>query len=118
MKILQVPAQITAIGTLKDRTIKVGLSSLSEWPDEEITKLLGFRGSAGWFMFAESDTDFDNIDIPDEAIGDAPKTPSQRLRGVLYVWWEQQGKKGTFDEFYKAKMEHLISQVKEKLDAS
>lgn len=43
------------------------------------------------------------------------KTPSQRLRGVLYVLWEQTGKSGDFETFYRQKMEGLINLIKNKL---
>lgn len=43
-------------------------------------------------------------------------TPSQRLRRVLYVYWQQQGSKGYFDTFYKQEVEKIINQVKVKLE--
>ena len=53
------------------------------------------------------------------------KTPSQRLRNVLYVLWEQEQPKETnskgvityvdFDLFYKRKMNELINFIKNKL---
>ena len=45
------------------------------------------------------------------------KTPSQRLRGVLYVNFEQanEGYK-TFTDYYNAKMEKIVNHYKEKLD--
>lgn len=60
--------------------------------------------------------------IPDE-IGkdfdmDDPikKTASQRLRGVLFKYWESLGSNGEFEEFYQEKMEVFIAHVKTKLD--
>ncbi len=44
------------------------------------------------------------------------KTPSQRLRGVIFVWWEQMGRPDEFEVFYKKTMEKIIDQVKDKLD--
>ena len=44
------------------------------------------------------------------------KPASQRLRAVLYVLWEQQGNKGTFEDFYKMQMEKFISAVKDKFE--
>lgn len=44
------------------------------------------------------------------------KTPSQRLRAVLFVWWQQQNKPGEFEEFYRINMNRLIEHVKSKLD--
>ena len=44
------------------------------------------------------------------------KTPSQRLRSVLFVYYEQAGIKGKFDSFYRQSLEKFIDQVKEKLE--
>lgn len=44
------------------------------------------------------------------------KSPSQRLRSVLYVYWKQNGLKKDFATFYKEKMEGIIEMVKSKLD--
>jgi len=43
------------------------------------------------------------------------KTPSNRLRNVMYVLWEQEGAKGEFDDFYKRQMEKVIEVFKGKL---
>lgn len=45
------------------------------------------------------------------------KTPSQRLRNVLYVNFEQ-GNEGysTFTDYYNAKMEKIVNHYKNKLD--
>lgn len=44
-----------------------------------------------------------------------PKTPSQRLRGVLYRLWEKDESDISFDQFYEDKMEVLIEYLKEKV---
>lgn len=44
------------------------------------------------------------------------KTPSQRLRNTLYIWYEQTKPDTTFEVFYKEKMESLIQFVKNKLE--
>ena len=48
------------------------------------------------------------------------KTPSQRLRGVLFIYFKEQQKKGlkeTFDTFYARHIEKLIEYVKAKIDS-
>lgn len=48
---------------------------------------------------------------------DAGKSPSQRLRGVIYRLWEQNGKEGgSFEIYYRMVMELLIEKYKEKLN--
>lgn len=42
------------------------------------------------------------------------KTPAQRLHGVLYVHWTQEGKPGDFETFYRQKMGLIIEGYKSK----
>jgi len=44
------------------------------------------------------------------------KTPSMRLRAVLFVAWQQANEPGAFEDFYRAKMEAIITKVKEQLN--
>jgi len=45
------------------------------------------------------------------------KTPSQRLRAVLYVYWKQHKQKDIeFDIFYLRYMNRLIENLKDKLE--
>ena len=44
------------------------------------------------------------------------KTPGQRLRAVLFVWWKQLNEPGNFEEFYKRRMETIIEETKSKLN--
>lgn len=43
------------------------------------------------------------------------KTPSQRLRGVLYIMWKEQERTEAFPSFYERQMEKFIAMVKKKL---
>lgn len=50
-----------------------------------------------------------------EKIGDG-KSPSQRLRSVLFILWEQKGRpQADFEIFYRMKMEDLINVIKNML---
>lgn len=44
------------------------------------------------------------------------KTPSQRLRAVLYIHWKQASGEGEFEEFYRRQMDTIINQIKNKLE--
>lgn len=47
---------------------------------------------------------------------DDGKSPSARLRSVLFVWFSQLGEPGgDFELFYREKMNMLIEKIKEKL---
>jgi len=44
------------------------------------------------------------------------KTPSMRLRAVLFVVWKQASEPGEFDHFYREKMEQIINKIKATLN--
>lgn len=43
------------------------------------------------------------------------KTPSMRLRAVLFVAWEQANRPGEWEDFYRHKMEFYINDIKRNL---
>ena len=110
-------AQIEAIQTRVDNTLKVSLG-LNEVSPSVGAELLGMRGKvvAVYISPKESITqkELEQVDQVDPEFGG--KTQSQRLRNVLYVLFEtnSEGFK-TFDEFYKAKTEAMITHFKTKL---
>lgn len=60
----------------------------------------------------------EKIIIEDRNAPDTPKkSPSQRLRAVLWLWWDQEtgGTEEDFDDFYQLEMEKLILHYKNKL---
>ena len=112
--ILTAPAVIQTIKTLVDRTISLRIDLSRELPSEEITNLMSLRQKEGWFLFSENKVD--ECAIPDvKADTPSVKTPSYRLRGVLYRIWEAGERTNTFEEFYLNYMEKLIEKLKEKL---
>ena len=69
----------------------------------------------GWLLFSPNTIQEENI--PDEkAELDEGKSPSKRLRSVLFILWKQRGKQGDFETYYRAQIERLIDQIKEKLE--
>jgi hypothetical protein len=43
------------------------------------------------------------------------KTPSQRLRAILYVTWKEEERKESFPSFYEKEMEKVIGHYKKRL---
>lgn len=89
----------------------------NELTDEEAAMLFSFKGQEGYFVFAAQKPNVEELDIPDvtpEFRGE--KTPSQRLRAILYRLWEQNGATGTFEVYYRTSMEKIMTSLKEKLD--
>jgi len=114
--IFQTASHIQKIATLVDGGFKLDIIT-QELSPEEATKLFSLKNKMGWLLFKETEIKLEDIEIP-EIKGEfkSDKTPSARLRSVLYVFWKQQSSKKSFDDFYKGQMEKFILKVKEKLE--
>ncbi len=99
-------AIIDKVSTLKDGSVRISL----------VTRALSPTQMAQLFFWVNKE--ILAIDIDEWNKDD--KSPSQRLRAVLYRLFEQSDDKerynNEFELFYRAKLERIIDQLKEKLD--
>lgn len=111
------PASLKKVTSRADKTYDLTFST-RELAGEEAAYLLGEILSEGWLLYAKNETDIAETEVPKEQADSMTggKTPSQRLRAVIYVYWEQRGKKGSFENFYRSTLETLIENIKEKLE--
>ena len=94
---------VDKVSTMKDDSVKITL----------VTRALTPKQMAE--LFFSVNQEITTIDIEQE--NKEGKSASQRLRAVLYRIWEQSDKT-TYPEFelyYRAKMERIIEQLKEKI---
>lgn len=84
---------------------------------EACAVLFNLKNQVGHLIFAPANTE---VEIPDTPIkiDKKEKTPSQRLRAVLYVQWDQTNKTIDFEEYYKTRMKQIIERERMVLDAS
>lgn len=110
-------SQIEKIETRADGSVKIVLGTSKEMSPSDKTALFSLADKNGWTVHSMED-DIEEQDIPTERAdpGIGKKTSSQRLRAVLYVYWEQGGKKGSFEDFYRVQVEKLIEHIKDKLE--
>lgn len=113
---IQLPVIVTSLATKVDGSISIKLET-RELSGQDSAKLFDLRGSEAWAIISPSEIKEEDVKLPNErpdpAIGQ--KTPSQRLRAVLYRLWEQ-NKSGTdFESFYRIRLEQVIDKFKEKL---
>ena len=113
MQQIQFPALLANLTTKADGSLKITIET-RELSGQNAGELLSYRLQEGYVTFTPNAVN--TVSVPKEAVETGQKTPSQRLRGVLYVYWEQKGKNGTFDEFYRSELEKLIEHIKEKLE--
>jgi len=110
-----VPAVISKIQTLKDQSFKLTIEC-QELAKEEMADVFGLNNKSGWLVFSKNE--LQKSDIPED---NAPefkndKSPSQRLRSVLFVYWKEATDKSIdFDTFYKMWIEKRIEAIKDKL---
>ena len=108
-----VPATLKSVSTLVDGGLSVGFHT-QELTKEEMLAIMSFSQGFGYLLFAS--TQMSEEDIPKEKLSpDEEKSPSKRLRSILFILWKQQGGEGDFEAFYRKKMEAIIEQLKSRL---
>lgn len=117
MKIL-LPAQLNPISRRKDKSVKLSYET-RELNAEETMLLMSMEGEEGWLMFS-TNNDIKEEEIPKTDAELETKTPSQRQKSVLYKLYLQDTKNmkyiGSFENYYKIKMEKVIEHWKSLLE--
>lgn len=110
-------SKIEKVETRADGSVKIVIGTAREMQPAEKTALFTLADKEGWTLHSMDD-DLTEQDIPDEKPDkmSGQKTQAQRLRAVIYVLWEQSGKKGSSEDHYRRVMEGLIDQLKERLE--
>lgn len=112
----QAPSTIQGVRTLVDGGLKLDVITRELTP-AEMTAVFELKGSEGWFLFKANEIKPEEIkNLPDVRIEKTDKSPSERLRAVLYRVWETTSKTKTADQFYKEYIDKLIEALKEKLN--
>lgn len=113
---LKIPATLTKISSLEDRSFKITMTT-QELSDEQGSELIKLNGRFGNMVFSESPIQASDIPEFDPSTVDSKKSPSERLRAVLYVRWDRNtSKTRTFDEYYVAYMSQLIDKIKDTIN--
>lgn len=115
-EVLVISCIVDKLETLKSGDMKIVLES-GELQPEAAAELLGMMNKQVFACFKPTAISPEDLDIKDVAVefkGD--KSPSQRLRSVLYVYWQKNKPTADFQTFYDRKVEEYIKLVKEKLN--
>lgn len=112
------PSQIESIASRKDKTVKVTLGT-QELTPQQAAQVFQLNQKFCYVAIKEETFQADEVEAIDNLKTDleTEKTPSQRLRGILYVNYQQkpEGYKD-FATYYQAKMERICDHFKSKLD--
>lgn len=117
---VKLPAVFAGIRDRKDKSVVLTFET-QELSGQDAAVLLDMRQSYCALLIAPQASDLDNVDIPDyQPMEGQTRTPSHRLRSVLFVYWQQQGGEqvlGSFDAWYGRVVERYINLWKAKLDS-
>jgi hypothetical protein len=119
---------IDKVSTLADGSLRVYVGT-PELSNETMVSVFSLIKKPGFVLISANAINQDQIDAVEKATTNAEfseKTPSQRMRGVLYKLWEKTQPKTMngdgemeyvdFDLFYKRQMNKIIDHFKTKLD--
>ena len=119
MKTFQLPACLESYRSLKDGTLKISFET-GELTPEQMSNVHYSLNKVGYVAFspdALATQELDEIDKLKVDYSDAGKTPSQRLKAVLYLMWKQKPEGFTSSEVhYLHYMEKMINHFKQQLE--
>ena len=117
VELFQAPAMITKIETQRDGGYRIIYDTQELTNEDMVAKLFRLKKfGVGWLLFKSKQIELEDIPEYDPVQFEEEKTPSKRLRSVLFLYWNNVlGKKGQFDSFYRSWMENKIEEVKSTL---
>lgn len=117
MNSCQFQAQIDGITAKKDNTLSIRLGT-QELSAEETSVLFDYRNKQIWVAFADTGLKKEDLVIPENLEFPNEKSLSERLRNVIFVYWQQNRMKEypDFEAYRRLQMEKHISAYKDKLE--
>jgi hypothetical protein len=118
---LAIPAAVEQITTRVDGSLKLSFGT-PELSADTCGELFKYRRKEVLLVLSTKDLNAEqvqSISTAREHISTAikEKTPSQRLRAVLYRVWEQEAQTLEFNEYYTNTIEQIIEHYKTKINA-
>lgn len=113
---IKIPATIEGISTRTDKTLKITIAT-QEMDAESAAELMALHQKFGWLVFSENMVSESEVPAEPAPEFKGDKTPSKRLRAVLFKHWQMNtSKQEDFDSYYKRTVERFIETIKEKLN--
>lgn len=110
-----IQAMITKVTTMSDHGLRIQVDTQEITPESK-AELFNLHETLGWFFFHRAPISEINVkELPEIKVERGQKTPSERLRAVLYIYWEQNRTDKSFEEFYRETIEKYIESIKSKL---
>lgn len=113
MKTIKTNAIITSMASRKDRSVRLSVET-PELTDNEFAVFRSYQGINTIMTIEPLDYPADEMM---EVVNDLDnKTPSQRMRSVLYVIYKSKPRNEPFPYYYQAVMDKLIDKLKEEIE--
>lgn len=118
MKIFQVPGMLTKVTSMSNSSLRLQFDTQENIRGDEMSLLFSYLNQIGWMTINVSQIEAEDIvNLPELKKTDQQKSPSQRLRGVLYRKWENNSEGyQEFESYYLMMMEKLINHFKEQIN--
>lgn len=114
--IIQFSALIDSVKANKDHTIMIKLETQELSPDDT-SKIFEQMGKQIWVGLADVALKVQDLNIPESMTEINEKTPSQRLRDRMFVYYKETHKDDSgFRSWYEAALEKIGTQYLKKLD--
>lgn len=114
-----IPAQLESYRSLKDKTLKITFET-NELNPQDLLGVAENLTQFGYLAFKQEPfkkEEKEMIEQLETGYEDRGKTPSQRMRGVLYCLYQKNNEGfDTFTRFYDHHMEKILNHYKSKLD--
>ena len=117
---IAIHSTIESVQTRKDKTLKITIGS-QELDGKQMAELMSLNQTLAICYISEKSISneekqaIDNVTV--EAPKDFGKSPSQRMRNVMYKVWETTPTGvDNFDNYYDQQMERVIEHYKEKIE--
>lgn len=116
--LLQIEATIEKVETMSNDSLRLKVDTQENISNEVIAKLMATRHKLGWFTFSVAQQIEPNVisNLPEIQKTDEGKSPSEILRGRLYVYWSQKINKGNFESWRIGEMDRIGRAYLEKLN--
>ena len=124
-EVFQVPGTITKIQTMVHKSLRLQIDTQENISANDISRLMDLYEVLGWMTFISRENKSmikpeDLVDLPvlDISKFDMEKSPSKRLRDVLFIYHKQKGgDPKEFDNWYVREMSKVTEHYKNQLES-
>ena len=119
--IFKLPVTMTKYESKRNRSMRIILDSQENLADNQLSRIAQYHEKFLWLVLLHEDAKYDEYmedikNLPELKREKFEKSPSQRLRDVLYIYYMQNHKDSTgFDSWRITQMENIINTFKERL---